>query len=120
MTCNFINKTLQLLTLSTVLYSTANDPQTAKLKIPSETRNGTEFVPLVVDAIFNTNRSKLLTVFYMDILNSHDKEFFGKNYKSPAECPVIGCCLYIAITYYINLTEAKIANELMLVQSLTE
>ena len=32
--------------------------------------------------------------------------------KSSAECLVIGFCLYIAIKFY-NLTEAKIANELV-------
>ena len=32
--------------------------------------------------------------------------------KSCAECLVIGLCLYIAITFHNNLTEAKIVNEL--------
>ena len=38
----------------------------------------------------------------MDILNSHDKEFFGKYSKSFAECLVIGFCLYIAIKFQSN------------------
>ena len=33
--------------------------------------------------------------------------------KSFAECLVIILCLYIAITFHNNLTEAKIANELI-------
>ena len=33
--------------------------------------------------------------------------------KSCAECLVIGLCLYIAITFHNNLTEAKIVNELI-------
>ena len=56
----------------------------------------------------------------MDILKSHDKEFFGYKYrKSSAECLAIGFCLYIATTFHNNLTEAKSANELITsVQSL--
>ena len=39
--------------------------------------------------------------------------------KRSAECLVIGLCLYIAITFHNNLTEAKIASELITsVQSL--
>ena len=39
--------------------------------------------------------------------------------KSSPECLAIGFCLYIAITFHNNLTEAKIANELITsVQSL--
>ena len=39
--------------------------------------------------------------------------------KSSMECLVIGVCLYIAITFHNKLTEAKIANELIMsVQSL--
>ena len=51
---------------------------------------------------------------YMNILNSTD------NYrKSSTECLVIGFCLYMAVTFHNNLTEAKIANELITsVQSL--
>ena len=42
-------------------------------------RNGMEFnVPRVVVSIFNINRSKpYLTIFFTDILKSHNKEFFG-------------------------------------------
>ena len=44
----------------------------------------------------------------MNILNSTD------NYrKSSTECLVIGFCLYTAVTFHNNLTEAKIANELI-------
>ena len=75
-----------------VLYSAANDPQTANdpqigpQMIPDvdrkcsrrKTRNGMEFVPGVEVSIFNITRSKSeLTIFYMKILNSHGKEFFG-------------------------------------------
>ena len=51
----------------------------------------------------------------MEILNSHDKEFFGSLLyrKCSAECLVIGFCLYIAITFHNNWTKAKIANELL-------
>ena len=39
--------------------------------------------------------------------------------KSSAECLAIGFCLYTAITFQNNLTEAKLANELITsVQSL--
>ena len=31
--------------------------------------------------------------------------------KTSAECLVIGLCLYIAITFHDNLTEAKVSNE---------
>ena len=43
-------------------------------------RNGMEFVPRVVDSVFNINRSKssmTIKLFYMDTLNSYDKYFFG-------------------------------------------
>ena len=40
-------------------------------------------------------------------------------HKSSAECFAFGFCLYIAITFHINLTKAQIANELFTsVQSL--
>ena len=58
----------------------------------------------------------------MDILNSHDKavKSSSDNYrKSSTECLVIDFFLYITITFHNNLTEAKIANELIMsVQSL--
>ena len=39
--------------------------------------------------------------------------------KSSRECLVIGSCLYMAVTFHNNLTEAKIANKLIMsVQSL--
>ena len=50
----------------------------------------------------------------MDILNSMIKSASDNYSKSSVECLVIGgLCLYIAITFHNNLTEAKIANELI-------
>ena len=55
----------------------------------------------------------------MDILNSTIKSSSDNYSKTSVECIVIGLCLYIAITFHNNLTEAKIANELITsVQSL--
>ena len=55
----------------------------------------------------------------MDILNSMIKSSSDNYSKSSVECLVIGLCLHIAITFHNNLTEAKIANELITsVQSL--
>ena len=50
----------------------------------------------------------------MDILNSMIKSSSENYSKSSVECPVIGLCLYIAIKFHNNLTEAKIANELIM------
>lgn len=41
------------------------------------------------------------------------KSSTDNNRKSSAECRPIDFCLYIAITFYNNLTEAKIVNELI-------
>ena len=56
----------------------------------------------------------------MDILNFMIKNSSDNYSKSSVECLEIGRCLYIAITFHKkNLTEAKIANELVMsVQSL--
>ena len=42
------------------------------------------------------------------------KESSDNYRKSSAECLAIGFCLYIAITFHDGLTEAKIANELIM------
>ena len=73
-----------------------------------------EFIPPVEVIIFDINRSKsLLTIFYVDKLNSMIKSSSDNYSKSSVECLGIGLCLYIAITFHNNLTKAKIANELI-------
>ena len=49
----------------------------------------------------------------MDIQNSMIKSCSDNYSKSSVDCLVIGFCLYIAITFHNNLTEAKIVNELI-------
>ena len=53
-------------------------PDVDRKRSRRKTRNGVEFVPRDVVSIFNTNRRKSwLTLFYTDILNFYDIEFYG-------------------------------------------